>query len=150
MSPEHTYLLDKARKYCSYQERCLADVKTKLNEWKAAGKTVEKIIQTLEKEDYINEERYAIAFALGKLRNNKWGRNKIFYAMTQKQIPEIYIQMGLNEIDDEEYLHILKSVIKSKKVDEKNEFKRNNKLVKYAVQKGFQADLAWKVIRGEV
>jgi len=70
--------------------------------------------------------------------------------MTQKQIPEIYIQMGLNEIDDEEYLHILKSVIKSKKVDEKNEFKRNNKLVKYAVQKGFQADLAWKVIRGEV
>ena len=106
MSPEHTYLLNKARKYCSYQERCLADVKTKLNEWKAAEKTVEKIIQTLEKEDFINEERYAIAFALGKLRNNKWGRNKIFYAMTQKQIPEIYIQMGLNEIDEEEYIQI--------------------------------------------
>ena len=150
MSPEHTYLLNKARKYCSYQERCLADVKTKLNEWNAAEKTVEKIIQTLEKEDFINEERYAIAFALGKLRNNKWGRNKIFYAMTQKQIPEIYIQMGLNEIDDEEYIQILKSVLKSKKTVEKDEFKRNNKLVKYAVQKGFQASLAWKVIRGEM
>lgn len=150
MSPEHTYLLNKARKYCSYQERCLADVKTKLNEWNAAEKTVEKIIQTLEKEDFINEERYAIAFALGKLRNNKWGRNKIFYAMTQKQIPEIYIQMGLNEIDDEEYIQILKSVLKSKKTVEKDEFKRNNKLVRYAVQKGFQASLAWKVIRGEM
>ncbi|MEE4260656.1 MAG: regulatory protein RecX [Bacteroidales bacterium] len=150
MSPEHTYLLDKARKYCSYQERCLADVKAKLNEWKAAEKTVEKIIQTLEKEDFINEERYAIAFALGKLRNNKWGRNKIFYAMTQKQIPEIYIQMGLNEIDEEEYIRILKSVIKSKRIDEKDTFKRNNKLVKYAVQKGFQANFAWKVIRGEI
>lgn len=150
MSPEHTYLLNKARKYCSYQERCLADVKTKLKEWNAAEKTVEKIIQTLEKEDFINEERYAIAFALGKLRNNKWGRNKIFYAMTQKQIPEIYIQMGLNEIDDEEYIQILKSVLKSKKTVEKDEFKRNNKLVRYAVQKGFQASLAWKVIRGEM
>lgn len=150
MSPEHTYLLDKARKYCSYQERCLADVKAKLNEWKAAEKTIEKIIQTLEKEDFINEERYAIAFALGKLRNNKWGRNKIFYAMTRKQIPEIYIQMGLNEIDEEEYIHILKTVLKSKKTVEKDEFKRNNKLVKYAVQKGFQASLAWKVIRNEI
>ena len=150
MSPEHTYLLDKAKKYCSYQERCLADVKRKLNEWKAAEKTVEKIIQTLEKEDYINEERYAIAFALGKLRNNKWGRNKIFYAMTRKRIPEIYIQMGLNEIDDEEYVDILKSVIKSKKVNEKDVFKKNNKLVKYAVQKGFQANLAWKVLKSEI
>ncbi|MCB2206996.1 MAG: RecX family transcriptional regulator [Bacteroidetes bacterium] len=150
MSPEHTYLLNKARKYCSYQERCFADVKTKLNEWNASDKTIEKIIQTLEKEDFINEERYAIAFALGKLRNNKWGRNKIFYAMTRKQIPEIYIQMGLNEIDDEEYIHILKTVLKSKKTDEKDEFKRNNKLVKYAVQKGFQATLAWKVIRDEI
>jgi len=115
MSPEHTYLLDKAKKYCSYQERCLADVKRKLNEWKAAEKTVEKIIQTLEKEDYINEERYAIAFALGKLRNNKWGRNKIFYAMTRKQIPEIYIQMGLNEIDEKEYIDILRYVLQAKK-----------------------------------
>ena len=150
MSPEHTYLLNKARKYCSYQERCLADVKTKLKEWNAAEKTIEKIIQTLEIEDFINEERYAIAFALGKLRNNKWGRNRIFYAMTQKQIPEIYIQMGLNEIDETEYIQILKSVLKSKKTAEKDEFKRNNKLVKYAVQKGFQASLAWKVIRGEM
>lgn len=150
MSPEHTYLLNKARKYCSYQERCLADVKTKLLEWNAAEKTVEKIIQTLEKEDFINEERFAIAFALGKLRNNKWGRNRIFYAMTQKQIPEIYIQMGLNEIDEDEYINILKAVLQSKKPDEKDEFKRNNKLVKYAVQKGFQASLAWKVIREEI
>ena len=150
MSPEHTYLLNKARKYCSYQERCLADVKTKLKEWNAAEKTVEKIIQTLEKEDFINEERYAIAFALGKLRNNKWGRNKIFYAMTQKQIPEIYIQMGLNEIDEEEYIDTLKAVLEAKKMNEKDEFKRQNKLVKYAVQKGFQASLAWKVLKGEV
>jgi len=150
MSPEHTYLLDKAKKYCSYQERCLADVKRKLNEWKAAEKTVEKIIQTLEKEDYINEERYAIAFALGKLRNNKWGRNKIFYAMTRKQIPEIYIQMGLNEIDEKEYIDILRSVLQAKKINEKDVFKKNNKLVKYAVQKGFQANLAWKVLKSEI
>lgn len=150
MSPEHTFLLNKARKYCSYQERCFAEIKSRLIEWKASERTIEMIIQTLEKEDYINEERYAISFALGKLRNNKWGKNKIFYAMSQKRIPEIYIQMGLNEIDDEEYINTLKNVIFSKKIDENDEFKRNNKLVRYAVQKGFQASFAWKVIREEI
>ncbi len=150
MSPEHTFLLNKARKYCSYQERCIAEIKSRLIEWKASERTIEMIIQTLEKEDYINEERYAISFALGKLRNNKWGKNKIFYAMSQKRIPEIYIQMGLNEIDDEEYINTLKFIISSKKIDEKDEFKRNNKMVRYAVQKGFQASFAWKVIRGEI
>lgn len=150
MSPANTYLLDKARNYCSYQERCIYDVKMKLLEWKAAEKTVEQIIRQLEEEDYINEERFAVSFATGKLRNNKWGRNKIFYALMQKHIPELYVQMGLSEIDEEEYLGILKNVLSSKKIDEKDEFKRNNKLVKYAVQKGFQANLVWKVLKAEV
>ena len=70
--------------------------------------------------------------------------------MSRKKIPEIYIQMGLNEIDEEEYIAILKDILEAKKLNEKDEFKRQNKLVKYAVQKGFQASLAWKVVKGEV
>lgn len=126
------------------------DIKTKLQEWKATEKTLGQIIHQLEKEDYINEERYAIAFALGKMRNNKWGKNKIFYALVQKGVPELYIQMGLNEIDDEEYQGILRQLLAHKKIDDDNEYRRNNKLVKYAVQKGYQASLAWKIIRGEL
>jgi len=150
MSPEHTFFLDRARKYCSYQERCLAEVKAKLTEWSLSEKTIQEIIKTLEEEDYINEERYAISFALGKLRNNKWGKNKIFYAMTKKGIPEIYIQMGLNEISNEEYTDILKKILTSKQINEKDEFKRNHKLARYAIQKGFQPALVWKVINGEI
>lgn len=150
MSPEHTFLLNKARKYCAYQERCIYDVKMKLLEWKAAEHTIESIIFKLEEEGYIDEERYAVSFARGKLRNNKWGKAKIFHALMQKHIPELYVQMGLAELDEKEYIDILKSVIASKDLKEENEFKRNNKLVKYAVQKGFQARLAWQVIRGEI
>jgi len=150
MSPEHTYLLEKAKHYCAYTERSIFDVRKKLLEWKASEKTIEEIVQNLEKDDFINEERYAVSFAYGKLRNNKWGRAKIFHALSQKNIPEIYIQMGLNELDEEEYLSTLKSVIASKNTNAKDEFTRQNKLVKYAVQKGFQAELAWKVLRGEL
>lgn len=150
MSPETNFLLEKAKKYCAYQERCMLEIKTKLQEWQATEHTLEKIIHQLEKEDYLNEERYAIAFALGKLRNNRWGKNKIYYALMQKGVPELYIQMGLNEIDEEEYIHVLKKILSKKVVDDSNEYRRNNKLVKYAVQKGFQSNLVWKVIRGEV
>lgn len=150
MSPEQNFLYEKARSFCDYQERCIYDVKKKLQSWNATEQTIERIINQLEKEDYINEERYAVSYATGKLRNNKWGRTKIFYALSQKHIPEIYIQMGLNELDEDEYLSILKNIIKSKTINEADEFKRNAKIVKYAQQKGFQTSLAWKVINGEI
>lgn len=150
VASKNTFLLNKARKYCSFQERCIYDVKQKLIEWKASEQTIESIIRQLEEEDFINEERYAVSFAVGKMRNNKWGRNKIFYALMQKHIPELYVQMGLSEIDEEEYINTLRSIIESKKVNEVDDFRRKQKLVKFAMQKGFQSDLAWKIIRGEI
>ena len=150
VASKNTFLLNKARKYCSYQERCIFDVKKKLLEWKASEQTIESIIRQLEGEDFINEERYAVSFAVGKMRNNKWGRNKIFYALMQKHIPELYVQMGLSEIDEEEYINTLRSIIDAKKINEVDDFRRKQKLVKFAMQKGFQSDLAWKIIRGEI
>lgn len=150
MAPEYTFLLEKARKYCAYQERSIYDVKTKLQSWNISEKIVNEIILKLKKEDFINEDRFAAAFAIGKLRNNKWGRNKIAYALMQKQIPDLTIQIALNSIDETEYLQTLKFVLSSKNVYEKDEYRRNNKLVRYAQQKGFQPELSWKVIKGEI
>ena len=150
MTPPPEYLLEKARNYCAYQERSIFDVKTKLFQWKATEETLEEVIKTLKAENYINEERFVKAFALGKLRHNKWGRNKIIHALKQKQIPDLFIQIGLSEIDDEEYINTLKAVLSSKEVKGKDEYIRQNKLVKYAVQKGFQPELAWKVVKGEI
>lgn len=150
MAPEHTFLLNKARKFCAYQERSIFDMKSKLISWNANEKTISEIILLLEKEDFINEERFTFAFATGKLRSNKWGKNKIAYALRQKQIPELTIQIALNSIDEDEYIKTLKAILSAKKIDDENDFRRSNKLVRYAQQKGFQPDLAWKVIKNEI
>jgi len=150
MTPPPEYLLEKARNYCAYQERCIFDVKTKLFQWKATEETLEEIVKILKAENYINEERFVKAFALGKLRHNKWGRNKIYYALKQKQIPDLFIQIGLNEISDEEYINTLKAVLSSKEVKAKDEYTRQHKLVQFAAQKGFQPELTWKVLKGEI
>ena len=150
MAPEHKFLLEKARKFCAYQERSIFDVKMKLISWNVSEKIISEIILLLKKEDFIDEERFTFAFANGKFRNNKWGRNKISYALHKKQIPDLTIQIALNSIDEEEYIKTLKAVLSSKKIDDDNEFRRNNKLVKYAQQKGYQPELAWKVLKGEI
>ncbi|MFK5855304.1 MAG: regulatory protein RecX [Bacteroidota bacterium] len=150
MTQKHSFMLEKARKYCAYQERSIFDVKMKLISWKIDELVISEIILQLKKEDFINEERYTLAFATGKLRNNRWGRNKISYALHQKQIPDLTIQIALNSLDQKEYMNVLKSVLSSKIINDDNEYRRNNKLVKYAQQKGFQPELVWKVIKGEL
>ncbi len=122
----------------------------KLISWKIGEEIISDIIINLKKENFINEERFTLAFAIGKLRNNSWGRNKISYALQQKQIPDLTIQIALNSIDEDEYLHTLKHVLSSKKIIDEDQYRRNNKLVRYAQQKGFQADMVWKVINGEI
>ncbi len=142
--------IQKARNYCVYQERCVDDVTKKLSSWKLNEEAILDILFRLKKEGFIDEERYALSFAVGKLRNNKWGRNKIFYALNRKNIPELYIQIGLAEIEEEEYINTLKGILSAKTVKAANEFEHQQKMVRYAVQKGFQAELVWKVLKGEM
>ena len=150
MTSQHIFILEKARKFCAYQERCIFDIKKKLISWKIEEAIISDIILQLKKEDFINEDRYTLAFASGKLRNNRWGRNKISYALHQKQIPELTIQIALNSLDEKEYINTLKAVLSSKTINDDDETKRNYKLVRYAQQKGFQPELVWKVIKGEI
>lgn len=148
MTEHHQYILSKAQQYCSYQERCLFDVKTRLEEWQTRPKVTEKIIAQLIHDDYLNEERFVKSFAIGKFRQKQWGKNKIIYALQLKKVPDLFIQIGLQEIDDIEYTSTLVNLLKkkSKEIEEKNYYKRNYKLASYAIKKGFRSGLVWDVI----
>jgi len=69
--------LTKAMRICSQRELCVSDVETKLELWGVAKLDVRKILDTLLKENFINEERYAKAFVKDKFSYNKWGKIKI-------------------------------------------------------------------------
>lgn len=142
------WVLSKMQQYCAFQERSMFDVKTKLKTFHLQEDVYEKIIIKLKKENFLNEERFAKAFANGKLRINKWGRSKIYAAMQQKRVPELFILEGINSIDEDEYISVLKNVIQ-KKTEELNEtdtFKRNKKLAKFAASKGFESNVIWNVL----
>lgn len=143
---EHKYIYEKARRYCAYQERCVWDLKNKLYEWKVRPEVAQKIINTLEKENYLNEERFARVFAGGKFRIKKWGRNKISSELRARKIPELFVQIGLEEIDEYEYIKTLRALIekKSKEFDDPKDVVNKNKIYNFVLSRGFEHDLILK------
>ena len=106
--------LQKLRHYCSYQERCHAEVKEKLYSFGLFKQVVEECISQLIDENYLNEERFAIQFAGGKFRMKQWGRQKIKQALKLKRVSEYCIRKALNEIDEEQYLKTLRKLASQK------------------------------------
>ncbi|MBK7183349.1 MAG: RecX family transcriptional regulator [Bacteroidetes bacterium] len=143
--------LIKAQMSCAYQERCQQEMRDKLYEWGLHSNEVENIIADLISTNFLNEERFAKAFAGGKFRIKKWGKVKIKIELKKRKISDYCIRKGLAEIDEKEYINTLKDVI-SKKLKENAKGKiqiRNYKAAQYAQSRGFEGDLIWDIIKQE-
>jgi regulatory protein len=141
----------KAENYCAYQERSQQEVRDKLFEWGVYPSVVERIISKLIESNFLNEERFAIAYATGKFRQKGWGRNKIKQGLKLKKVSDSLIKKALKSIDEDEYLEMLRRIIQKKElsVTEKVSYKRKYKLHQYALSRGFENDLIGDVLRDE-
>ena len=138
----------KAAKYCAYQERTQQEVRDKLYSYGLYSDAVEEVLADLVSEGFVNEERFAQAFARGKFRNNKWGRIKIELGLRQKGLSDYCIRSGLQEISEEAYRETLQSLIRKKwdSLDREEPFARKHKTARYALGKGYDSDLVWKIL----
>lgn len=143
--------LKKAESYCAYQERSQQEVRDKIYSWGLHRIEVENIISTLIGSGFLKEDRFASAFAGGKFRIKKWGRNKIKMALKAKNVSEPLIKKALSEIDDREYEKVLRGLInaRSKQTAEKNPLKKNYKVASYVISRGFEPELVWSLLRDE-
>jgi regulatory protein len=139
----------KARMSCAYQERCQQEMRDKLYEWGLHSNDVENIIANLITDNFINEERFAKAFAGGKFRIKKWGKVKIRIELKRKKISDYCIKKGLTEIDDKDYERTLEEIIlkRLKENPKGKEQVRNYKAAQYAISRGFESDLVWEAIK---
>jgi regulatory protein len=140
--------LQKLKHYCGYQERCHSEVKQKLYELGVWKKDHDEIITTLIEENYLNEERFAIAFAGGKWRMKQWGRVKIKYELKQRQVSDYCIKKALKQIDEEEYLATLKKLAEEKYAALKGEqyLVRKKQTMDYLMGRGFEMELVRNVV----
>lgn len=134
--------------WCSQQEKCKADLRQKLFRWEITSEGAEKILQQLEADNFINEERFARAFAKDKIRLNKWGKYKVRYQLKMKEIPEAYITNALSEIDEEEYLDLIRKEIleKNRKTKAATDWERKGKIMQFAQSRGYEADIVMGIL----
>ena len=140
-------ILKKVLHYCSYQDRCTQEVRTKLATFDMPDSEKEKMLKLLVDEGFIDDERYASTFVRSKIHLKKWGVNKIRMSLKMKGIADEIINNALSEIDPDIYRDELVKVLKAKKINETDPYKRNAKLAQYAMQKGYEPSLVWDTLR---
>lgn len=139
----------KLYRYCAYQERCHKEVKEKLHSLSVWGDAADQVVAHLIQEGFLNEQRFAKTYAIGKFRLKNWGRLKIKQELEQRQVSKNCISIALQEIDEANYLATIEKLIAKKMeiTDAENIFSLRDKIAKYVIQKGFEPDLVWETIK---
>ena len=128
---------------CAQAEHCQQEMRDKMRRWELDETAQNRIIDRLIKERYVDDERYARAFVKDKIRYNKWGRRKVQQALWQKHIDADIQQQVLDEIDEKEYLDILRPLLKQKRksIRAASDYELNQKLARFALSRGFTLDI---------
>lgn len=139
--------LSKAQSYCSRAEKCESDVRTYLYKQHVDSETIDRIVESLKEDKFVDNARYARAFVADAFRFNKWGRLKIRQALLVKGISERLIDESLAQINADEYMSLVESLVKSKlkTVRGEDEYKIKASVFRFAYSRGFESELVEKV-----
>jgi regulatory protein len=151
MEPVTNYktALDRCRRLASKSEICPADLIEKLKHWGIEPEQIDKIIDNLTKEKFIDEQRYANAFVKDKTRFNHWGRIKTTAMLKQKRIQQSVINKAFSELDEKDYLSVFEFEMekKDRSLKAKPSFERRQKVASYLLSKGFEPELVFDRIK---
>jgi regulatory protein len=136
---------------CAQAEHCQWEMLEKMRRWELPEEAQARVMQRLVSERYVDDERYAQAFVKDKIRYNKWGRRKVEQALWQKRIDEEIRKRVLDEVDDEEYLSVLRPLLKQKRKSTKaqSDYELNQKLMRFALGRGFTFDIIRQCVEVE-
>ncbi len=139
-------------RFCALQERCHSEVREKLCAWGVYGLAAEQVLAELISQGFLNEERFACAFASGKFRIKGWGRKRIKHALRTRQVPDYCIRKALQALPEDEYQVMLNNLL-CRKYEElvrkpgMPKTERRAALFRFAALRGYESDLIWSTIR---
>ncbi|MBQ9187419.1 MAG: RecX family transcriptional regulator [Prevotella sp.] len=139
---EHEVFLQLAS-LCAQAEHCQYEMTEKMRRWGVPDEVQARVMERLIAGRYVDDERFARAYIKDKVCYNKWGRRKVEQALWQKHIDEDIRQRTLDEVSDEEYLRVLRPMLRQKRPSVKaaNDYERNQKLMRFALGRGFTFEL---------
>jgi regulatory protein len=147
-------LLAQMQRLCAMREYTVQDISSKLRAKGCNEHQIPEIISKLIEDNYINEERYAVAFARDKSALAGWGQKKIEYALKNKGIGQTVIKNALDSISSESNIALLEKLLLKKMKELKPKLESNEdgtkklreKLLRFALSRGFSYEEIIKVI----
>ena len=129
--------------FCANAEHCQYEMLEKMKRWELSEEAQARVMAQLIEERYVDDRRYARAFVKDKIRYNKWGRRKVQQGLWMKRIDKEIQDEVLDEIDEKEYLNVLKPLLKQKRksIKANSDYELNQKLVRFAYGRGFTFDI---------
>jgi len=141
--PTEQEALSRLTTLCAQSEHCSHEMTEKMRKWQLSDETQARIMEYLVRERFVDDERYCRLFVKDRIRHNKWGRRKVEQALWAKHIDSDISKKVLAEVDDEEYLSVLRPMLKSrrKQLGALSEYEANGRLVRWALGRGFTFDI---------
>ncbi len=128
---------------CSKKEQCSDEIRRKLQKWELTETEIEEILCFLQKHQFIDDTRYAQAYAEDKFRFNHWGKQKIALMLHRKKIDAASIAQALENLNEENYTEACLSLLKQKMkiLPAEDPYRRRAKLIRFALGRGFDYEL---------
>jgi regulatory protein len=147
---EFEQALLKLAAFCAYRERCSREVRSKMTEWELPDALQERLIHYLKQENYLDDERFAMAYVRSKFRQQHWGKIKLRLMLQQKGLPDELIHRALHSIDKDEYWQTLLELAEKKAAQLAAKPKSatpQRSIFQFLARKGFEADLVAEAVR---
>ena len=140
--------LQKLAALCSQSEHCTSEMKEKMTRWGIDEDAQQRVVEYLVANRYVDDRRYARSFVNDKLKYNKWGPRKIEQSLWMKHIDESILREALDDVDNEDYISVLRPLLTSKRKTTKAEtdYEMNQKLLRFAIGRGFTFEQVKEVI----
>ena len=130
----------KLERYCAYQERSFFEVDKKLRAYTNNEKTISEVINALFSDNFLNEERFVVAYIEGKVNQKRWGKQKIRAGLIAHRVRPELIDQKLSEVSlliyQENLLKLAQQKAKTLS-DEAPEFENNTKIMRFLYSKGY-------------
>ena len=108
----------------------------------------EHIIMSLIDGDYLNEERFALAFVKGKFKIKKWGRIRLKAELKKRKISKYLIESALKQISEKDYLFTFEELAnrKANSIKANSILLKKKKLADYLIYRGWESNLVYKKV----
>ena len=99
LSPQEAYA--RLASYCAQAERSPSDLRRRMQRLELAEELQAELLERLEREGFMSEERFARAFVHDKHRFNGWGPRRLEHELRRHGIASSVIATALEELEEE-------------------------------------------------